>query len=208
MAQLEEDYTKKVSKLTQSLNIERSTKVNEARLLKMKERNDCMMSIRDDTKEHMLRSVVNPENLSYRNAVKNLIIQSMIKLLEKELIIRCRREDVRLLKDLIPECEKEYEAIMKREVQQAEFNEDGTPAAQVDYKTKLILSETQPLRSEEGGDYGGVILATTNERIVCNNTLQSRLDLCFEELLPHIRQLLFPHSIKKEVVRENAHAEE
>lgn len=116
MAQLEEDYTKKVSKLTQSLNIERSTKVNEARLLKMKERNDCMSAIRDETKEHMLRSVVNPENLSYRNAVKNLIIQSMIKLLEKELIVRCRREDVRLLKDLIPECEKEYEAIMKKDV--------------------------------------------------------------------------------------------
>jgi V-type H+-transporting ATPase subunit E len=116
MAQLEEDYSKKVQKLTQSLNIERSTKVNEARLKKMKERNDCMDAIREETKDHMLRSVVNPENLSYRNAVKNLIIQSMIKLLEKELIVRCRREDVRLLKDLIPECEKEYEAIMKKEV--------------------------------------------------------------------------------------------
>ena len=117
MAQLEEDYTKKVSKLTQSLNIERSTKVNEARLQKMKERNDCMRLIRDETKEHMLRSIVNPENLSYRNAVKNLIIQSMIKLLEKELVVRCRREDVRLLKELIPECEQEYQAIMKKEVQ-------------------------------------------------------------------------------------------
>ena len=65
----------------------------------------------------MLRSVVNPDNLSYRAAIKNLIIQSMIKLLEKELNIRCRREDVGLLKQLIPECEKEYQAIMKREVQ-------------------------------------------------------------------------------------------
>lgn len=42
MEQLEEDYSKKVLKLTQSLNIERSTEVNKARLLKMKERNDCM----------------------------------------------------------------------------------------------------------------------------------------------------------------------
>jgi hypothetical protein len=41
----------------------------------MKERNDCMKKIRDETKEHMLRSVVNPTNLSYRNALKNLIIQ-------------------------------------------------------------------------------------------------------------------------------------
>lgn len=170
-AQLEEEYVKKVSKLTQSLNIERSTKVNEARLTKMKKRNECIDLIKKETKDHMLRSVVNPENLSYRSAVKNLIIQSMIKLLEKELNVRCRREDLGLLKQLIPECEQEYQEIMSREVEQAEFNEDGTPATKVEYKTKLILNEDLPLRSEEGGDCGGVILTTTNERIVCNNTL-------------------------------------
>lgn len=208
MAQIEEDYSKRMLKLTQSLNIERSTEVNKSRLLKMKERNDCMKLIRDETEEHMLRAIVNPENMSYRNAIKNLIIQSMIKLLEKELVVRCRKEDVNLLKALIPECEQEYEAIMKKEVQVADFNEDGSPAAQVDYKTRLILNQDTPLRPEEGGECGGVILSTTNDRIVCNNTLKSRLDLCFEELLPHIRSLLFPHSIKKEVVREHNPAEE
>ena len=60
---------------------------------------------------------------------------------------------------------------MKREVEQPQFNEDGTVATQVEYKTKLILNEDLPLRAEEGGDCGGVILTTTNERIVCNNTL-------------------------------------
>ena len=70
----EDDYIKKVSKLTQSLNIERSTKVNETRLKKMKERNVCMELIRKETKEHMLRSIVNPDNLQYRQAIKNLII--------------------------------------------------------------------------------------------------------------------------------------
>ena len=64
----------------------------------------------------------------------------MIKLIEKELIVRCRKEDVAILKNLIPECEKEYTAIMQREVAQAEFNDDGTPAVHVDYKTKLILN--------------------------------------------------------------------
>ena len=126
----------------------------------------------------------------------------MIKLLEKELLIRCRREDVEMLKELIPECEKEYQAIMKREVVQAELNDDGTPAVQIEYKTKLILNTDLPLRPDEGGECGGVILTTTNERIVCNNTLKSRLDLCFEELLPHIRRLLFPHSVKPEAPSE------
>jgi V-type H+-transporting ATPase subunit E len=61
-----------------------------------------------------------------------------------------------------------------------------------DYATKLTLNETDFLTVEQGGECGGILLYTTDKRIVCNNTLRSRLDLCFEELLPHIRRALFP----------------
>ena len=54
------------------------------------------------------------------------------------------------------------------------------------------MVEGEHLTNEEGGECGGVILYNMNKRIVCTNTLQSRLDLCFEELLPQIRSLLFP----------------
>lgn len=72
---MNEDFDKKLQKLTQNLNIERSTKVNEARLKKMKERNDCVERVKEETRDHMLRSIVNPTNLTYRAAIKNLIIQ-------------------------------------------------------------------------------------------------------------------------------------
>lgn len=61
-----------------------------------------------------------------------------------------------------------------------------------EYKTKLTLVETEFLTVEHGGECGGIVLFSTDKRIVCNNTLKSRLDLCFEELLPHIRRVLFP----------------
>lgn len=61
-----------------------------------------------------------------------------------------------------------------------------------DYKTKLNLNETEFLTPDQGGECGGVVLYSLDKRIVCNNTLKSRLDLCFEELLPHIRRVLFP----------------
>ena len=54
------------------------------------------------------------------------------------------------------------------------------------------MVEGEHLTIEEGGECGGVVLYNMNKRIVCTNTLQSRLDLCFEELLPQIRSLLFP----------------
>lgn len=70
-----EDFEKKMQRLQQNLNIERSTKVNAVRLRKMKERNICIERVREETRTQMLRNVVNPTNSTYKQAVKNLIIQ-------------------------------------------------------------------------------------------------------------------------------------
>lgn len=39
---------------------------------------------------------------------------------------------------------------------------------------------------------GGVAVSAANGRIVCDNTLSSRLQVIYQELLPKIRNLLFP----------------
>jgi len=113
----------------------------------------------------------------------------MIKLLEPEVLLKCRKEDQDLVRTLIPECEQEFLEIMKKEASESDQ----------EFGTKLKLIDTDYLTQEEGGECGGVVLITTNRKIVCFNTLKSRLDLCFEELLPHIRKLLFPK--KKEGTR-------
>lgn len=41
---------------------------------------------------------------------------------------------------------------------------------------------------------GGVAVSAANGRIVCDNTLSSRLTVIYQELLPKIRGLLFPAS--------------
>ena len=77
--------------------------------------------------------------------MKSLLLQGMIKLLEKELILKVRREDIKLVKDLIPECETEYSEIMMQETKE-------------EYKTKLIINEKDFLNNTEGGECGGVVL--------------------------------------------------
>ena len=106
----------------------------------------------------------------------------MIVLLEPELLIKCRKEDHDLVRGLFPECEAEFLEIMKKEASENEL----------EFATKLRLIEGDYLTAEEGGECGGLMLTTLNRKIVCYNTIKSRLDLCFEELLPHIRKLLFP----------------
>jgi hypothetical protein len=41
----------------------------------MKERNICIDKVKEEAKEQMLKTVVNPTNYMYKGAMKNLIIQ-------------------------------------------------------------------------------------------------------------------------------------
>ena len=40
---------------------------------------------------------------------------------------------------------------------------------------------------------GGVRMHARKGRIVCSNTIDERLQLCFEEAIPEIRKLMFPN---------------
>ena len=50
-ASIAEEFDKKLLSLTMTLNIEKSTKINATRLLRMKERNECILKIKEETKE-------------------------------------------------------------------------------------------------------------------------------------------------------------
>ena len=72
---LNDEFDKKLMNLNMNLNIERSSKINLTRIQKMDERNKCIEKIREETKEQMLKTIVNPTNYMYKGAIKNLIIQ-------------------------------------------------------------------------------------------------------------------------------------
>jgi V-type H+-transporting ATPase subunit E len=82
----------------------------------------------------------------------------MIRLLEEEVYIKIRKEDLNLVKTLLEECQSEFEEIMMKETKK-------------EYKTKLLVMEDVFLSPEEGKDCGGVILTNKNKKIVCFNTL-------------------------------------
>ena len=76
--------------------------------------------------------------------------------------------------------EKQYSDYMKKQTGRDE------------YSCKLVVYESDYLRDDQDQGCGGIILYTENSRIVCPNTLNHRLGLCFEEMLPTIRATLFP----------------
>lgn len=98
----------------------------------------------------------------------------MIKLLEKELLVKCRKEDLNMLKKIKKEAEQDFKQIMQRETNET-------------YECQLTVLEDEFLTLSEGGDTGGIVLSSKDRKIVCPNTIKDRINLCFEDLLPTIR---------------------
>mmetsp|Transcript_13798 Transcript_13798/g.17462 ORF Transcript_13798/g.17462 Transcript_13798/m.17462 type:complete len:83 (-) Transcript_13798:507-755(-) len=82
----------------------------------------------------------------------------MIKLMEDELELMIREDEVPLVSGMLRECQEEYSEIMLRETTR-------------EYECNLIIRQDVYLTKENGGECGGVILYAHNRRIVCSNTL-------------------------------------
>jgi hypothetical protein len=80
----------------------------------MKARDNCINKIADEAKTALLNPFAHNIGADeYRQTLKNLIIQGMIKLLEEEVELLVRECDVQLTEGLIAECEAEYKQIME-----------------------------------------------------------------------------------------------
>ena len=112
--------------------------------------------------------------------------------MEAEVHVRCRKSDYPLVKTVIDAASNDYKSLMKREVKY--FNEREVPL-------NLILDDDRFIPEydiKEGPDscMGGVLLHAKKGRILCSNTLDSRLQLVYQEATPEIRANLFTSFVK------------
>lgn len=106
-----------------------------------------------------------------------LIIQGLIKLLEPEVNLICKKEDVSLVKDCINEAASTFTKLMHE--QTIKFK---------NLDVKITVDEKYNLP-----DYiiGGVMMTAMKSKIRVDNTLDKRLDLLRQSAIPEIRKLLF-----------------
>ena len=153
--------------------IEFSTAKNQSNLEKMKKKNDLVNKIMEETLEK-IKEFANPNNKEYQNLLKQLIVESMVKLLESTCYLQIRKEDEKYVKSILKECEKNYSNFMKKETSR-------------DYNCKLIIDNEY-----YDNEFGGVKLMNSDKKIILGNGLQNRLMLCKEQHLPEIKKMLFP----------------
>ena len=91
----------------------------------------------------------------------------MVRLLEEEVELMVRENEVDLVQGMAADCEQEFSDLMMRETGE-------------EYNCKLSVVDDRFLTNENGALCGGVLLLARNRRIVCSNTLEDRLNLVFE----------------------------
>jgi V-type H+-transporting ATPase subunit E len=168
------EYALKAKKIETQRAISRSTAINKSRLRTIEERNTLLLQAVDMVK-NSLSGVVKKTD-QYKKIMTDLIVQGAMMLLEAEITILCRKEDLGLVKSVIEEAQKKYSSEIKNQT-------NGVSKA-----VKFVVDESRPLV----GKIGGVILQTEGGSIRVDNTLDTRLELLVEKDKPTIRKILFP----------------
>lgn len=127
--------------------------------------------------------------------LEDLLVQGLIKMMEGNLYVRCRQDDVAIIEEVKPSAIKTYRELIIKEVKRFEgMNANDIPCNIIIDKTYLESVEV----NETGGIIGGFKLYGKKGRIVCSQTIDDRIDLCFQAAIPAIRHMLFPSMRKEE----------
>jgi len=116
--------------------------------------------------------------------MKDLIVQGLIKMNEAKVEAVVRAEDLDICKKVTSDAIKKYVAIIKESTGMT-----ATCSIEINPGGKCL--EPAADGSGKKSCAGGVKLFASNGRIVCDNTLDSRLATTFDALMPEIRSTLF-----------------
>ncbi|KAI8899621.1 ATPase, V1/A1 complex, subunit E [Globomyces pollinis-pini] len=164
---IEAFFQKKLKQADVQRKISASHLINKNRLQVLAQRQQVLNDLFAQTKLQL--NSLTKDSGKYQELLKNLLLQGMYRLMEKNVLVKVREQDYNLAESAI----KDAVQIFKQ-------------ASGID--CTIEVDKANPLPKES---YGGVVLGTPNWNILCSNTLESRLDLLQENMLPEIRTLLF-----------------
>jgi len=173
---LTKDFDKKQQAIGRKKKIAHSHALNASRLEVLKEKEKIVDEVLKKGKDR-LEQVGNTKDPAYKKLLLQLLTQGLLTLSEPQVSVRYRKVDEALVESILSECVEDYK---KRA---------GKGLNAVLDKVNYLA----PPKSENSNNYcsGGIVVVGYNGRIVCDNTLDQRLLLAYEGLLPKIRVSLF-----------------
>jgi len=160
---------------------EKSKLLTESRFATMRARDNKMNELK---REVIAKLATISKDAKYKDLVRFLIAQGLMTLLEKEVTLQCRQEDLAIVQAELPKALQQFQDLMK--------NATGvSPTCNVVIDKQDFLPPG-PKDGQQGASCaGGVTLSALNKTLICRNTLDSRLDIAFAALKPQVRGTLF-----------------
>ncbi|PHZ15124.1 ATPase, V1/A1 complex, subunit E [Rhizopus microsporus ATCC 52813] len=162
-------FERKIKQAEVQKRIAQSNHINKTRLKILQERQQVLDEVFEEANQRIHQ--VSDDQETYAALLEGLVLQSAYALMEPEMVIRCREKDVDAVNGVLEAVADKYEETMKHR------------------PTFTISEEYLPESSA-----GGVIMSGHYGKITVNNTLDARLDIVKDEMLPQIRVALFGHS--------------
>ncbi|GLT78142.1 hypothetical protein SLA2020_496880 [Shorea laevis] len=174
---IRQEYEKKEKQVEVRKKIEYSMQLNASRIKVLQAQDDVVNSMKEAASKELLN--VSHHHHVYKRLLKDLIVQSLIRLKEPAVLLRCRKDDIYLVESVLDSAKEEYSE--KLNVHAPEIIVDS------------VYLPPAPSHYNAHGPFcsGGVVLASRDGKIVCENTLDARLDVVFRKKLPEIRKWLF-----------------
>lgn len=160
-------FEKKEKQVELQKKIQRSNQLNQSRLKTLKAQDDHIKGILDEAVQRLGK--VTEDKARYEQVLIGLITQGLFQLLESSVSIRCRQQDLAIVKKVKDAAVEDYKKSTKK-------------------TTDVTVDEQTFLPSDCAG---GVELLAKQGRIKVVNTLESRLEMMSKQMMPEIRQTLF-----------------
>uniref|UniRef100_A0A674NZH4 ATPase H+ transporting V1 subunit E1b n=1 Tax=Takifugu rubripes TaxID=31033 RepID=A0A674NZH4_TAKRU len=162
-----EYYEKKEKQIEQQKKIQMSNLMNQARLKVLKARDDMISELLNEARQRLVSVVKDPAR--YSALMEGLLLQGFYQLLEPKVTVRCRKQDVQLVQASIQRNIPIYKAAVKNNLE-----------VRIDQNNFLSPDIS-----------GGVEMYNSDGKIKVSNTLESRLELMAQQMMPEIRVALF-----------------
>ncbi|KAJ8269080.1 hypothetical protein COCON_G00116870 [Conger conger] len=162
-----EYYEKKEKQIEQQKKIQMSNLMNQARLKVLKARDDMISDLLNEARQRLAKVANDPTR--YQGLMDGLILQGFYQLLEPKVTIRCRKQDVAMVQAAIQKNTPIYQASVKNNIE-----------ARIDQQNFLAPDIS-----------GGIEIYNADGKIKVSNTLESRLNLMAQQMMPEIRVALF-----------------
>ncbi|KAF7273329.1 V-type proton ATPase subunit Vha26 [Rhynchophorus ferrugineus] len=168
-----EYYEKKEKQVELQKKIQSSNMLNQARLKVLKVREDHVRAVLEEARKKL--GEVTRDQGRYAQIIESLILQALYQLFEDRILLRVRPQDRELVKSVLPTVATKYKDVTGKEV-------------------NLVIDDEVQLSQETTG---GIELYAHHNKIKISNTMEARLDLISQQLIPQIRNALFGRNVNR-----------